>query len=403
MSKQYIGMMICMFLSQPLNLIALQEVDNESWDAELSESESSERSVLFHTQEDENDVVTELSEDFFDDFLLLDIENSSLDERTLRDLIDRGADIHQDNDAPLRRAAQLGNVYIVRVLLRNGANIHALRGEVLKNAIASNMRDVVEEILRWSTRSDIGCFSASLIYELYEKLINDEVVDDGFQQTEIAILLEDYLDLLRENLSYIDDQLINEISGQETQEVLRLLGQQASVHVGDGLLLTIAVMKKDITLVALLLEYAQPSKQGLFLTQIVKNCIKLVKERTPESDEIFSLLQCYFQDYWPNLVSIATNEMVRAIFENDPLLLQRWLTIGADIHYQQDVLLSDAVNLGYHAIVEKILFWSLQPGQNLYQLDNICKLIEEAERDLIVVTMLEKYAKTCRLLLQPER
>lgn len=405
MNKQHIMVMICMFVSQPLGLIALQEVNTESWDADLSESEPSERSFLIHTQEYEveNDDVTELSEDSFDEFLMRDIDDGSLDQRNLRDLIDQGANIHQDNDAPLRRAVQLGNVLIVRMLLHSGANIHVLQGEVLKDAISSNQRDVVEEILTWSTRRDIGCFSASLIYELYEKVINMEDIDDGFQQTEIAMLLEVYLDLLRKNLSYIDDQLITEIAGQEILEVLRLLGQQANVHTGGGLLLTIAVIKKDAALVELLLEHAQPSRQGLFFLHIVKNCIKLVKEKTPESDEIFKLLQCYLQEYWSNLVSISNYEMLGTILENDPLLLNRWLTIGADIHYAQDELLSNIVNLGYHEIIESLLSWSLQKDQILYPLDLIHKLIEEAAQDLVVIAMLEKYEKTCRILLQPER
>lgn len=399
-------MLVCIFLSQPLGLSALGDEDEGSWDTTLSESEVSERSFIVYAQEyeAENDDVTELSEDCPDELLMREIENGSLEQRYLRGLISEGADIHKYGDEPLRYAARLGKVLIVRMLLHSGANIHALQGEVLREAISSNQRDVVEEILDWSKREEIGYFSASLVYELYKNLMDvEDNTDDNFPQTEIRILLEVYLDLLRENLSYIENQLINEITCQEINQVVRLVGHHANVHACGGLSLTIAVLKKDAALVELLLEYAQPSRQGLFPLQIITNCIKLVKEQAAESDKIFNLLQSYLQEYWDNVVSISHFEMLEAILDNDPLLLNRWLTSGADIHYAHDELLSSAVNLRYHRIVDILLSWSLGKDQIIYHLARIETLIEAAEDDVVLVSMLEKYERKCRVLMHPER
>lgn len=396
-------LIVSIFLSQPFGLSAVGDDDESSWDTTLSESEVSERSFIVHTPdeaEDEDDV-TELREDNPDELLMREIENGLLDQRYLQGLISEGADIGKDDEALLRRAIELGNVHSVRLLLQHGANIHALEGSVLRSAVSSTRREVVEEILEWSKSVNVGTFAPSLVYELYEQLRNFNHNQDCFEQIEIAIMLEDYLDFLSENLSYRDNHLIHVIKNQEIREVTRLLKQQANVHSGDGLTLVIAVIKRDVVLVKLLLEYAHPTKQGLFPFATMKYCIKLVKNH--QEDGIFYLLQRYFQEFWDNSVVIANYEMHRSMLDNDPLLLRRWLSLGADIHYAQDEILIAAAHCSYHELVEILLSWSLRQDQLIYSLALIHTLIEEAGNDLLLVSMLEKYKNNCQVYVQPEQ
>lgn len=68
--------------------------------------------------------------------------------RTVKLLIYRGANIHMDDDLALRQAARAGHLPMVRFLLAHDANIHANQEEPLTNAIAQGHWHIVEYLLR---------------------------------------------------------------------------------------------------------------------------------------------------------------------------------------------------------------------------------------------------------------
>jgi ankyrin repeat protein len=58
-----------------------------------------------------------------------------------------GADIHYDEDFPLRAAAYLGYVEMVDLLLKNGANVHANGNEPLFTAIRARDYTMIDLLL----------------------------------------------------------------------------------------------------------------------------------------------------------------------------------------------------------------------------------------------------------------
>lgn len=62
-------------------------------------------------------------------------------------LIKKGADIHVENDYPLRKASFIGNISIVKYLVEKGADIHALDDHALQIANVNHYDDIVEYLI----------------------------------------------------------------------------------------------------------------------------------------------------------------------------------------------------------------------------------------------------------------
>jgi ankyrin repeat protein len=62
-------------------------------------------------------------------------------------MIDRGADIHFNEDESLRYAATDGHLDIVIYLLNQGADVHALNDEALRNACRWGNLDIVKTLI----------------------------------------------------------------------------------------------------------------------------------------------------------------------------------------------------------------------------------------------------------------
>ena len=58
-------------------------------------------------------------------------------------LIEKGCDIHSNDEYPLRKAAIMGDIEIVKLLVENGADVHALHDWALDNAAKHCHLDVV--------------------------------------------------------------------------------------------------------------------------------------------------------------------------------------------------------------------------------------------------------------------
>jgi ankyrin repeat protein len=62
-------------------------------------------------------------------------------------LLKKGADIHDNDDFPLRGAIYLGYRDIAEVLLKNGANVHAVNEEPLYTAVCARDNAMVDMLL----------------------------------------------------------------------------------------------------------------------------------------------------------------------------------------------------------------------------------------------------------------
>ena len=63
--------------------------------------------------------------------------------------LERGADVHADNDGALRWASKNGHKDVVELLLKNGADIHAYDDRALQLASRNGHKDVVELLTKY--------------------------------------------------------------------------------------------------------------------------------------------------------------------------------------------------------------------------------------------------------------
>jgi ankyrin repeat protein len=68
-------------------------------------------------------------------------------------LVEKGANIHADNNLALRCASKYGHLEIVKFLVKNGADIHADNDRVLKLASLNGHFEVVEYLKSLSVKS----------------------------------------------------------------------------------------------------------------------------------------------------------------------------------------------------------------------------------------------------------
>ena len=84
------------------------------------------------------------------------IEESSLGNiNHIKLLLEKGADIHAENDGALRWAAAYGHRDVVELLLEKGANIRAENDSALRRAAVNGYRDVVELLLKRGANPDV--------------------------------------------------------------------------------------------------------------------------------------------------------------------------------------------------------------------------------------------------------
>jgi ankyrin repeat protein len=80
--------------------------------------------------------------------------------RTVRALLDAGADIHTGDDEPLRIAAWWGRADTVRALLESGADVHARHDEALRWAAKEKHLETVKVLEDWIAQHPQGVPSA---------------------------------------------------------------------------------------------------------------------------------------------------------------------------------------------------------------------------------------------------
>lgn len=370
MSNQFFCVVLCCAVLQPFTLYTMED---------------------FYLVLDEFESEHDDTEDSAQDRLMMGIEHNYLNRRSLRGLIRQGADIHKNDDRPLHTAVLKGHVNMINLLLAEGANIHVYDGDILKLAVASKKAEAVWAILNWSKKENVGSFSASLVYILLNEAWSQQL-------NQIAMQLDEYLRFLQEN-----KQLLRAISDRENNRVRRLLRGEATVFVCNGLSLIMAVSSKNVYLVQLLLEYAQPSNGGVFPLNLIISCIHLLTTKTPADEEIFDLLKVYLRRNWTTRQLYPSFELHAAVLKGDHIVAQRWLLLGADIHYLNDNMINLACTYKYKEIVQLFLRWSFKNDQ-LYDQNFIRTLIlETKDRSPSIEKLLETYEKDLEIISRPER
>ena len=103
---------------------------------------------------------------------LLDYEKTDLP--LVRYAVENGADIHDNDDWPLWRAAENGNTELVRYLIDNGANVHARYDEALRRAVAFGNLETVKYLIEHG--ADISVLDEEEL-DFAEDLGKDDIVE----------------------------------------------------------------------------------------------------------------------------------------------------------------------------------------------------------------------------------
>lgn len=337
--------------------------------------------------------------------LLEAIEQASLTPEAFDALIDDFANIHIDDDLPLRRAARLGSQAEVELLLAAGGNIHVLDGDVLTAAVKSGDENTVNAILEWSKQEGIGLFCASLIHVL-RKEVSYYCAQNQYHYCSIITLLDNYLNYIIQNLRPVDALLWSAVLNEQYWNLIDSYLQAGANIILNGLSLSHAILVQNKELVDLLLEYFQPDddmEQKLLPISIFSNCIHLLKD-TKTSDEIFTLFFEYAGSYAGNRDFDVNFELLRAIRCCNRKALDRWIVLGADLHYNRDLVLKYAISRKDVKAVDLFLSYTIS-NNTLVDLSIINKFIDQCYEDGLIEIMylLKTYLDRILTIKGPER
>lgn len=331
--------------------------------------------------------------------LLEAIENGRLTQETLDSLIDEFSDIHFDDDLPLRRAARLGSQADVELLLAAGGNIHVLDGDVLVAAVKSGDENTVNVVLEWSKQEGMGLFCASLIHVL-RKEVSYYCAQNQYHYCSIITLLDNYLNYIIQNLRPVDALLWSALCNEQYWNLIDGYLQAGADITLNGLSLSHAILVQNKELVGLLLRYVE---QELLSVSIFSNCIHLLKD-TKTSDEIFTLFFEYAGNYEGNRDFDVNFELLRAIRCCNRKALDRWIILGADLHYNRDLVLKYAISRKYVKAVDLFLSYTIS-GNTLVDLSTINKFIDRCYEDglIDIMDVLKTYRDRILTIKGPER
>lgn len=93
-------------------------------------------------------------------------------------LLDKGVDIHIEDDEPLRLAASHGNLEVVKLLIKNGADIHADNNAALRCAIKSRHHDIVELLFKYGADTYIKDEGLSLFAGFFYNLSAVDLIEE---------------------------------------------------------------------------------------------------------------------------------------------------------------------------------------------------------------------------------
>jgi hypothetical protein len=183
------------------------------------------------------------------------------DLESINELLDRGADIHANNDNALQWSAGCGYVEVVRLLLDRGANIHASNDQALRCSAENGHLEVVRLLL------DRG---ANIHADNDEALRWSAYNGDNGHLEVLRLLLD-----CGANIHANDDEALRISAGCGYVEVVRLLlDRGANIHASNDEVLRWSASSGDVEVVRLLLD------RGALLPErymISTSCMNLIR------------------------------------------------------------------------------------------------------------------------------
>jgi ankyrin repeat protein len=167
------------------------------------------------------------------------------DVQKIKDLLDRGSDIHHQFDAALHQAANYGRLEAARLLIDQGADIHARNGSAIVGAACSGHTEIVRLLLNLGVSVHSGDDNS-----LYMSAKN------GYTET-VRLLLERGADANPGGVLW-------EAAGRGYIEIVRLLLKHgADIHTGGSERpLHEAIIKGDLKLVQFLIDHGADIKSN---------------------------------------------------------------------------------------------------------------------------------------------
>lgn len=286
-------------------------------------------------------------------------------------LLEKGADIHAEDDDSLRRASKNGHFEIVKLLLENGVNIHAGKDSALYVSCVNGHTDIVKLLVEKGADISLsGSMNEVNIHFGGTNHLGDTHTTSALQQAaykghvEITKFL---LEIHRQRGEFPEKDLLSDILGNVAEhghfEVAKLMLENgADVHYDSDIALRSASDNGEIEIVKLLLQYgadvhaendeALRSASGNGETEIVKLLLENGADvHAVDGEALMSASECGYTEIVKLLlekgVNVHCSEGVSIVYAS---INNKWDTVsvllqyGADVHSISEDVLSHICN-----------------------------------------------------------
>ncbi|KAJ3296239.1 hypothetical protein HK104_001804 [Borealophlyctis nickersoniae] len=208
-------------------------------------------------------------------------------------LLRNGADIHIENDRPLRSGARCKDVGAVKMLIAYGADVHAQNEGALLEACRSGAAEMVKLLLEYG--ADMSVASGDLLRYSSSQEVIKALLDEGLsiRGNEGALLAAcrrgaaKTVKLLLEygaDMSVANGDLLRYSSSEEVMKIL--LDEGLSIHEDDDAGLQGAAEDGDGPLVMFLLDRGATVTRDVLLSVSSPEMMRFLYKMAPISDEV---------------------------------------------------------------------------------------------------------------------
>lgn len=277
------------------------------------------------------------------------------DLKMIKKLANNGADIHVNQEAPLRLAARFGHIDVVRWLIENGADVRARNNESLLNAIHIDRLDIIYEL---------SCYGATL----------DGITNDALRNSIInctAKTVRYIVDCYGMSRLYDTSILYDFVYADNVDVVDVLLSNGADVQDNDDELLCESINRGQLEMVRMLIKHG--ADVNARSSKPLKNVLK--KHDTAIAELLFA-----------NGVTIPMDiEMDHVFMANDLPMMKVLVANGLDISRANSWPLWMIMMLGCCEIIHYLLTLGMRITNEKY----ISRAIDFNSTD--VLRLLVKY------------
>lgn len=254
------------------------------------------------------------------------------DHRELFDTLTRlAADIHTQDDLPLRAAAAVGNVDDVEYLVRHGANVHADKDAALRLSCERGFTDIVYILLE----------SGADVHSNWDEPLR--MASRHGHEEIVGVLLEYGADRQIQGTAALQQ------AASAGHDIIVKMLVDAGVHVPEEAL-AMACEAGYVSIVrSLLYAGSNPSAYG---------CAALRVAAISGNNDLIQLLVQHGADY-----DSLTEDVVVVVASRGHLsILKDLVRRGRNARYQRDLALVEAVRAGHHGVVEYLLSIGCDPN-----------------------------------------